>query len=86
MAKSAAQRMREMRARQKMRDEERDEERAARLTAFTLNMPFYQREAAVLERLKRASGVDENADALARALNFLNTFDDQTLRDGMKDP
>jgi len=82
MAKSAAQRMREMRARQKMRDEGRE----ARLTAFTLNMPFYLREAAVLERLKRVAGVDENADALARALNFLNTFDDQTLRDGMKDP
>lgn len=82
MAKSGAERMRELRARQKLRDSER----AERLTAFTLNMPFYQGTAECLARIKSVAGIEENNDAVTRAIHNISKLPDEALRDLMKNP
>ncbi|MEH6566213.1 MAG: hypothetical protein V7756_12865 [Halopseudomonas sp.] len=82
MAKSGAERMRALRARQKLRDSER----AERLTAFTLNMPVYQGTADCMERIKSVAGIDENADLVTRAIHNISKLPDEALREIMKNP
>jgi len=82
MAKSGAERMREMRARRKLRDSERHE----RLTAFILNMPVYKGTADCLERIKSVAGIEENNDAVTRAIHNISKLSDEALRDIMKNP
>jgi len=74
--------MREMRARQKMRDEERE----ARLTAFTLNMPVYHATADCMAHIKEVAGLDENADLLTRAIHNISRLDDEALRAFLAEP
>ena len=82
MAKSDAERQKEKRARDKLREEQR----RARLLAYTLKVEVYQGTADHIERIKQVTGIDEVHDLLTRAIHNISRLDDAALRDFLAKP
>ncbi|WP_425054754.1 hypothetical protein [Pseudomonas abyssi] len=82
MAKSAKERKREQRAREKLKAEER----RARLLAYSLKVDVYQGTADHIERIKQVTGIDEVQDLLTRAIHNISRLDDDALRALLAEP
>ncbi|ONM43120.1 hypothetical protein BXT89_14295 [Halopseudomonas pachastrellae] len=82
MAKSAKERKREQRAREKLKAEER----RARLLAYSLKVDVYQGTADNIERIKQVTGIDEVQDLLTRAIHNISRLDDDALRAFLAEP
>lgn len=82
MAKSDAERQKEKRTRDKLKEEER----RARLLAYTLKVELYQGTADHIERIKQVTGIDEVHDLLTRAIHNISRLDDAALREFLARP
>jgi len=82
MASTSTERMREKRARDKLRDEERH----ARLLAYHLKTPVYNGTAAKLERIMSVAGLDERDDAVTRMINNIDRMSDEQIADLLRNP
>ena len=82
MAKSATERKREQRERDKLKAEER----RARLLAFTLKLEVFKGTAERLERIQQVTGIDEVQDLLTRAIHNISRLDDDALRALLAEP
>jgi len=81
-AKSSTERMREKRARDKLKTEERH----AALLAYTLKTPVFKGTAAKLERVMTVAGLDERDDAITRMINNIARMDDEQIADLLRSP
>lgn len=82
MAKSATERKRE----QSERDKLKEDERHARLLAFTLKLEVFKGTAEWLERIQQVTGIDEVHDLLTRAIHNISRLDDDALRAFLAEP
>ena len=82
MAKTAAERQKEKRARDKLKEEQR----RARLLAYSLKVDVYQGTADHIERIKQVTGIDEVQDLLTRAIHNISRLDDDALRALLAEP
>lgn len=82
MAKSDAERQKEKRTRDKLKEEDR----RARLLAYTLKVEVYQGTADHIERIKQVTGIEEVHDLLTRAIHNISRLDDAALRDFLARP
>lgn len=82
MAKTATERKRDQRERDKLKAEER----RARLLAYSLTVEVYQGTADHIERIKQVTGIDEVHDLLTRAIHNISRLDDAALRDFLAKP
>lgn len=82
MAKTDAERQKEKRARDKLREEQR----RARLLAYNLKVEVYQGTADHIERIRQVTGIDEVHDLLTRAIHNISRLDDAALRDFLARP
>jgi hypothetical protein len=82
MAKSATERQRDKRERDKLKKAERH----ARLLAYTLKVEVYQGTADHIERIKQVTGIDEVHDLLTRAIHNTSRLDDDALRAFLAEP
>ena len=82
MAKTAAERQKEKRARDKLKEEQR----RARLLAYTLKVEVYQGTADHIERIKQVTGIDEVHDLLTRAIHNISRLDDDALLAFLAEP
>lgn len=82
MAKTAAERQKEKRARDKLKEEQR----RARLLAYTLKVEVYQGTADHIERIKQVAGIDEVHDLLTRAIHNISRLDDDALQAFLAEP
>jgi len=82
MAKSATERKREQRERDKLKAEER----RARLLAYTLKVEVYQGTADHIERIQQVTGIDEVHDLLTRLIHNADRLDDAALRKFVAEP
>ncbi len=82
MAKSATERKREQRERDKLKAEERH----ARLLAYTLKLEVFKGTAERLERIQQVTGIDEVHDLLTRAIHNISRLDDDELRAFLAEP
>ncbi|QJD58163.1 hypothetical protein HG264_04150 [Pseudomonas sp. gcc21] len=81
-AKTSAQRMAEKRARDKLREEERQR----RLLAYRMQTDVYHATAEHLERIMTACELDEKQDAVTRLIHNASRLTDEQLRDFMRNP
>ena len=82
MAKTAAECQKEKRARDKLKEEQR----RARLLAYSLKVDVYQGTADHIERIKQVTGIDEVQDLLTRAIHNISRLDDDALRALLAEP
>ncbi|MEO1830010.1 MAG: hypothetical protein ABGX82_14460 [Pseudomonas sp.] len=82
MAKTAAERQKEKRARDKLKEEQR----RARLLAYTLKLEVFKGTADHIERIKQVTGIDEVQDLLTRAIHNISRLDDDELRAFLAEP
>ena len=82
MAKSATERKREQRERDKLKEDEHH----ARLLAYSLKVDVYQGTADHIERIKQVTGIDEVQDLLTRAIHNISRLDDDALRALLAEP
>ena len=75
MAKSSAERMREKRERDKLKEEER----LAMLLACTIKLDLYKGTDAALTRIMERSGIDERQDVITRLIHNADKPDDEQL-------
>jgi len=81
-AKSSTERMREKRARDKLKTEERH----AALLAYHLNTPVFKGTAASLERVMTVAGLDERDDAITRMIHAFDRMDEGQATELLKNP
>lgn len=82
MAKTAAERQKEKRARDKLKEDERH----ARLLAYSLKLEVLKGTAERLERIQQVTGIDEVHDLLTRAIHNTSRLDDDALRAFLAEP
>ena len=81
-AKSSTERMREKRARDKLKEEER----IAALLAYTLKTPVFKGTAARLERIMSVACLNERDDAITRMINNVDRMSDEQIQELLKMP
>ncbi|SDS19202.1 hypothetical protein SAMN05216421_1072 [Halopseudomonas xinjiangensis] len=81
-AKTAAERKREQRERDKLREEERQ----ARLLAYRLQIEVYHATAEHLDRVLAVCDLEEKQDALTRLIHNAARLPDEKLREFLRQP
>lgn len=82
MPTTSTERMREKRARDKLKEEER----IAALMAYKLSTPVFKGTATKLERIMSVAGLDERDDAITRMINNVDRMSDEQIRELLKLP